>query len=151
MRDEDAFQARLDELLTRLRSPDGEAVVDDAEALRRLRELRLVFADWLDERGDRRAVAQRWLAGHGKWPYDWSSNRWITGYTTFDWYSGNGANWTVPAHCHLPTEVWSALDPDHVEYTNWSAWPSRREAEDALAAALTAALAGRKKGKGGRQ
>ena len=48
--DEDAFQTALDT------NPADFAV-------------RLIFADWLEDRGDWRAAGYRWMGVHRKWPF----------------------------------------------------------------------------------
>jgi uncharacterized protein (TIGR02996 family) len=63
MTDESAFQAALDA------DPSNH-------------DLRLVFADWLEEQGDWRAIGYRWMGRHRKFPYrtsrtsDWWDIRW---------------------------------------------------------------------------
>lgn len=96
--------------------------------------LRLVFADWLEERGDARAEGYRWLGRHGKWPYDWGRSTIVPGFETFDWYlEDGGATWDVPGHCRLPAWFRSGIE----SRLDWPAFASRREAEDASCAALS--------------
>src|SRR5687767_2932613 len=75
--------------------------------------LRLVFADWLEERGDPRAAGYRWMGRHEKWPFDWSRRHCVPAFRwsgdpipildTFDWYlEDGGASWDVPRHCQVP-------------------------------------------------
>jgi uncharacterized protein (TIGR02996 family) len=110
MTDESAFQAALD--------------ADPANFA-----LRLVFADWLEERGDRRAAGYRWMGEQRKWPYDWSKNAMITSFDTFDWFmEGSPVQWKVPDHCILPAE----LQPWFPANIYWPSYPSRRDAEEAL-------------------
>lgn len=114
---EDAFQAALDA------EPDNQA-------------LRLVFADWLEERGDPRAAGYRWLGERGLYPYDWSQDLDVHGYTSFDWYvEGGEANWDVPAHCTLSRE-WLDLFPQPHTLLHWAAFDNRREAEEAVCRVL---------------
>jgi uncharacterized protein (TIGR02996 family) len=137
--DEDSFQSAIDELYLRMQ-PRRDQVLrpPDPEDLARLRGVRLVFADWLQERGDARAAGQRWLAENGKYPYDWSADRRVELFTTSDWYRGRGAVWAVPDHCHVPEELWRRLPPRRPQTDNWAAYPTRREAEEALIRAVLA-------------
>lgn len=110
MVDEVTFQAALDA------EPDNFA-------------LRLVFADWLEERGDPRAVGYRWMGQSEKFPYDWSHSEFVPGFDTFDWYlEDGGASWDVPRHCQLPFEFRSLFKAR----TDWLDFPTRRAAEEAL-------------------
>ena len=95
--------------------------------------LRLVFADWLEERGDWRAEGYRWMGQHDKWPLDWSKSGFITAFTTFDWYlDDDGATWDVPGHCRLPP-WWRLGFRTNLDFP---AFPSRRLAEEGLCIAL---------------
>ncbi len=109
MTDEAAFQAAID--------------ADPANVA-----LRLVFADWLEERGDWRAAGYRWMGEHCKWPYDWSKNAMITVYDTFDWFiDGSPTQWDVPKHCVLPAEFRPWFPRLYMP-----SYASRREAEESL-------------------
>ena len=110
MTDESAFQAALD--------------ADPADFA-----LRLVFAGWLEERGDWRAAGYRWMGEHRKWPYDWSQNAMITTFDTFDWFmEGSPVNLDVPEHCVVPRGLLPWFSPD----LYWHGYHSRREAEEKL-------------------
>jgi uncharacterized protein (TIGR02996 family) len=100
--------------------------------------LRLVFADWLEERGDWRAAGYRWMGEHRKWPYDWSKDRNVRAYNTHDWFIENAAaTWEVPSHCILPAE----FGPWFSSPLHWPSYESRREAEDALCRVIHGRLA----------
>jgi uncharacterized protein (TIGR02996 family) len=100
-------------------------------------QTRLVYADWLQERGDERAEGYRALgmARHFPGRSEFSQpHRW--GFT-------NPANDVAGKHgwgSHvLPREWWEVMDPGEVsrEDNPWWNWhPSRREAEDAAALAF---------------
>lgn len=110
MTDEETFQAAIDA------DPTNSA-------------LRLVFADWLEERGDWRAAGYRWMGENHKWPYDWSKNAMITVYNTFDWFiDGSPTQWDVPKHCILPAEF-RRWFPTSLYMPSFE---TRREAEEAL-------------------
>lgn len=110
MTDESAFQSAFDA------DPTNSA-------------LRLVFADWLEERGDWRAAGYRWMGENRKWPYDWSKNAIITSFDTLDWFiEGSPVQWKVPEHCILP----AGLQPWFPAHIYWPSYHTRREAEEAL-------------------
>lgn len=104
--------------------------------------LRLLLAGWYADRGDGRAIGYRWMAERSKYPFDWRTNQEITGYETFDWYSGEGAIWEVPLHCTLPTELWAAFDPRRIDTGCFSAYRTSRQAEEALCRVLKARTRG---------
>jgi uncharacterized protein (TIGR02996 family) len=99
----------------------------DAEPLNAA--LRLVYSDWLEERGDARALGYRWMGEFGKWPYDWSASEFVPGFDTFDWYlEDGGASWDVPRHCRLPEEFRKFFNAR----TDWLDFVTRQAAEEAL-------------------
>jgi uncharacterized protein (TIGR02996 family) len=96
--------------------------------------MRLVFADWLEEHGDRRAGGYRWMGQHGKWPYDWARHTAGCNYETFDWYfEDGGAVWDVPEHCRLPGRLRAAFDT-RLDFPDFA---TRRAAEEALCLVLS--------------
>jgi hypothetical protein len=124
--DEDAFQSALDELVRQF-----TAAGRPPDLGRRLAELRLVFADWLDERGrGPAATAQRWLAAHDKRPTPCSR--------TWDWW-GDGWKWcgdNCPWFAYLPQALFEHLTPGVRKSVHYSEYASRRAAEEALADAV---------------
>jgi uncharacterized protein (TIGR02996 family) len=101
--------------------------------------LRLVFADWLEERGDWRAAGYRWMGEHLKWPYDWKKSSIIKAYETHDWYIENSAaTWVVPSHCILPSD----FGPWFPSPVNWPSHETRRDAEEALCRVVHERLVG---------
>src|SRR5262249_55205850 len=95
--------------------------------------LRLVFADWLEEQGDERAVGYRWVGENGQWPYDWAREQSDSGFKSFDWYFPDAfVSWEVPEHCRLPVEFRKAFEtPCH-----FVPFESRRAAENGICAVL---------------
>jgi uncharacterized protein (TIGR02996 family) len=83
--------------------------------------LRLLFAEWLEERGDYRAQGFRWMSRLGKWPF-WlpSSRRW-------SWT--HPAN-TFPYHNHLSRELYDLLPEEND--SDWKKYVTLQEAEEAL-------------------
>ncbi|MFL5340145.1 MAG: TIGR02996 domain-containing protein [Gemmataceae bacterium] len=119
---EDAFQAALDD------DPSNTC-------------LRLVFADWLEERGDWRAEGYRWMGTLAKFPYDWTKSTVVTGFRTHDWYlEDGGATWNVPEHCRLPAYFRRAFRTEH----DWPDYGTRQIAEEALCRALAGLPAARR-------
>ena len=116
MTTEDDFQAALD------------ANPDDWQT-------RLVFADWLEERGDPRAEGYRALGvlrraptkGDPSYPHRFDSLGW-------SWWSAD-ASLGLPKRHHLPTDWRDELPTNPVLRGAWG--PTRRAAEDAAALAFT--------------
>jgi len=114
MPDRDTFEAALDELLAR-------------GAPERVADMRLVYADWLDEHGDLAAGAQRWMAREGKSPRG-SGVSW-------DWWSYGDRPDGNPED--LPLDIWRRLPGDALAGArHCKEFPSRRSAERALFKAL---------------
>jgi uncharacterized protein (TIGR02996 family) len=135
---EEAFQARLDELVPKVRETGEAALADE------LRSVRLVFADWLDEHGRPvDALGQRWLAARGKWPtFSRVSDTW-------DWWCEEGADddWRLdksirpfaPEESLLPGPLFRLVRltrGNGARRTSWKGAESRRKAERRLATAL---------------
>lgn len=103
MSDEAVFQAALDDRLA-----DGAN--------------RLLFADWLAERGDWRAPGYRFMAEHAKHPY--------RSYATWEWWSFDSEN---TSEIRLEDELWQPLPVvPPPGYPRCKEWVSRRKAEEAL-------------------
>ena len=87
---------------------------------------RLVFADWLDDRGDPRGSGYRAMGEMGRFP---ASHRFFKG--QWDWFllpekATNSSPWQIP-------EVWLInADYSNHEGVMWC-YPTRWRAEDALA------------------
>ena len=134
MTDEDTFQAALDA------EPDNSA-------------MRLVFADWLEERGDWRAAGYRWMAERGKAPMPWPR----VGYAGSHPYPPPAPDewtWAVAAH-HLVGDtdgprpvLWAAAEVASVgrrlidvmanrRGRYWVDYRTRCGAEEALCRAVT--------------
>jgi len=96
--------------------------------------LRLVFADWLEEMGDWRAVGYRWMGQAGKWPYDWSTHKlWVGVPYTHDWCMIRVTpTWDVPEHCRLPAWFSTLLVTTMPSDWSWIGYPTRAEAELAV-------------------
>ena len=110
MRDETFFQATLRHDL------------DDAAA-------RLLFADWLADRGDDRASGYRFMAERAKHPY--------RGHNTFEWWTMASANSDA---IKLSDELWQALPVTPANgYPDCKEFRTRRRAEEALCALVTPA------------
>lgn len=114
MADQETFESALDTVVA-------------AGDLTRLAELRLVYADWLDEHGDPAAGVQRWMAREGKCPL-------FTG-ASWDWWRYGDRPDSKPED--LPRAIWQRLPgeplreaPDCKEYSR------RLAAERALYKAL---------------
>jgi hypothetical protein len=131
MPDADAFEDALDELLREIWSRPREQFGDTSpDLLRRLTALRLVYADWLEERGDLTAAAQRWLAREGKFPRYAGESQ-----DTWDWWRyGDDAN-SKPED--LPLIIWQRLPSNPAgSPPNYKEYESRAAAERALYKAL---------------
>jgi hypothetical protein len=142
MSDADSFHAGLDEWASRLMRHPG-----DAEALAGLRALRLVFADWLEERGDAAAGVQRWLARRGKYPEEFDDPTRQFAPTNRGWrwaLAGHGLSrrFRVPVHCRIDRRAWEKLTGFRQPFDPvfFKSYASRRAAEEALAAALPPSL-----------
>ena len=90
--------------------------------------MRLVYADWLEERGDQRAALHRWMVRERKFPRFSGS--------TWDWWRYGDRPDSKPED--LPAEVWERL-PGKAQVTirNCKEYLSRRSAERALFMSLT--------------
>jgi hypothetical protein len=89
---------------------------------------RLLWAEWLEERGDERGVGYRWLAETDKHPY--------LAHSTWDWWSEHSVNSNA---IRLPHELWLKLPTAPASgFPRCKEWPSRRDAEDAVALTLVA-------------
>ncbi len=114
MTDEAAFQAALDE------RPADHA-------------LRLVFADWLEERGDWRAAGYRWMGECRQHPrraalsWDWWDLRWLRKYRE--------AGMPLSA-AMLESSLFERLDGYATSGPNFREYTDRRAAEEALCRAL---------------
>src|SRR5260221_8187696 len=127
----DGFEAALDELLRQIWARPREVYGEPpSELLRRLAELRLIYADWLEEHGDPMARVQRWLVRERKFPR-------YTGpaQDTWDWWNYGDRPDCKPED--LPRIIWQMLPgnpsgtpPDYKDYD------SRAAAERALYRAL---------------
>jgi len=131
MPDADAFESALDEVLraiwSRPRDVPGEP---PAALLQRLAELRLVYADWLEERGDTTAALQRWMVRESKYPrYSGEIQDTWTWWTFGHGFSSKGED--------LPQQIWKRLsgDPEGVP-PNYKEYDTREMAERALYKAL---------------
>lgn len=83
---------------------------------------RLLFADWLEERGDGRAAGYRWMARRRKKPsrapYTW------------DWWHEDSTN---RREIVLPDAVWRLLDaPPAERFPNCKEFPSLAAAEEEI-------------------
>lgn len=95
--------------------------------------LRLVFADWLEDRGDDRALGYRWMGENGKTAFDWSTSTQSNGERTFDWYFADGqAQWTVPMYCRIPASFRPWFPPG----LDFPSYRTRRDAEEAVCRAV---------------
>jgi uncharacterized protein (TIGR02996 family) len=87
---------------------------------------RLLFADWLDDRGDWRAAGYHWMAEHGKQP--------SMAKPTWDWWHEISEN---RREIVLPAAIWYALPG-----LPWSGFPickefpSQTAAEEAVCAVI---------------
>ena len=128
MTDEDAFESAIDEQAGQIRQPPRETS-DDPNFWLHLASLRLVYADWLEERGDPCAAAQRWLAESQKLPRD-SGQSW-------DWWCYGDRPETKPED--LPGRIWDHLPGrPRKDMANCKEYSTRRAAERALFKALSA-------------
>jgi uncharacterized protein (TIGR02996 family) len=85
--------------------------------------LRLLFAEWLAERGDERSTGYRWLAAHHKHPY-FSAGHW-------EWWHADSFNDDA---IKLPDTVWKSLSADpNLEYPRCKEFSQRCVAEEAAA------------------
>lgn len=81
---------------------EGKAFWDHLEAHPEDSTCRLVFADWLQERGDRRAEGIRVLGRLGKWAGRWNSKVPVRGKGFWFWFTERGA---ITSSC-LPHPWW---------------------------------------------
>jgi uncharacterized protein (TIGR02996 family) len=116
--DEDDFQAMLDA------HPDDHVT-------------RLVFADWLQERGDPRAEGYRALGVLGVSPTAYRDGR-VAPHAGADYVAWwNGQNYTTYDPDYLPGDWWHSTLHAALRPTGYMAtFRSRREAEDAAALAF---------------
>jgi hypothetical protein len=88
---------------------------------------RLLFGEWLEERGDWRAEGYQWMAQRNKEPSQQSQ--------TCDWWHENATS--NRREIVLPDFVWTALDaPVTHNHENCKEFASRSAAEEALCRAL---------------
>jgi uncharacterized protein (TIGR02996 family) len=90
--------------------------------------MRLVFADWLEERGDWRAEGYRWMGQHHKWPTDQRADDGLP----WGWWSvadPSSIHAELPQVLHRP--MYRVLSPEYA----W-AFETRREAEETLCRAI---------------
>ncbi len=131
MPDSESFESALDELLRQIWARPREVYGEPApELLRRLTELRQVYADWLEEHGDPLASLQRWLVRERKFPRYAGERQ-----DTWDWWRfGDGPD-SKPED--LPLVIWQRL-PGNPAGTpaNYKEYDSRPAAERALFKAL---------------
>ena len=126
MPDEETFETALDDLMDELWPAVGKLNAS-ADLLGRLDGMRLVYADWLEERGDAHAAAQRWLVHRQKFPR-YSGKSW-------DWWRyGDRPDCLAE---DLPATIWDRL-PGKPSDANrhCKEYPTRRSAERALYKAL---------------
>lgn len=90
-------------------------------------DARLLFAEYLDERGDDRAAGYRWMGERAKWPY-------CDDYYDMPYGWHNAGPGTTP-HCGLTWEILEAMDS--VIVGGLMEFPTRRAAEEALCRAVT--------------
>jgi hypothetical protein len=122
MPDEDTFEAALDDLMAAVWPLPGQ-ISGDPEPPARLAAMRLVYADWLEERGDPRAGAQRWMAAKGKFPRYAGS--------TWDWWAFGDHPDSKPED--LPGDIWRRLPGAPLKSSpNCKEYDTRRDAEYAL-------------------
>jgi hypothetical protein len=127
MPDEETFERSLDDLVRGVRAPDGKFLAE-SEAVSRLVEMRLVYADWLEERGDPRAAHQRWMARERKLPR-FSGSSW-------DWWGYGDRPDCTPED--LPLEIWRRLPgQSEKDFRLCKVYPTRASAENALFKALS--------------
>lgn len=84
--------------------------------------LRLLFADWLNERGDWRTEGYFWMANHRKEP--------SKAYRSFDW-------WHEDSRCRreivLPPALWEALPvAPHISFSHAKEFLTLRAADNAV-------------------
>jgi uncharacterized protein (TIGR02996 family) len=131
MLDASSFEAALDELLrqiwSRPRDVPGEP---PADLLQRLAELRLVYADWLEEQGEPMAHAQRWLARQRKFPRYSGAIQ-----DTWTWWGFGDSSESKPED--LAGVIWKRLpgNPAGIP-ANYKEYDTRQAAERALFKAL---------------
>lgn len=89
---------------------------------------RLLFADWLADRGDTRSAGPRWLVERRVVPQDYRGSR------TWDWNDDAVFDRMTGA---LPHALFSALEGGHLAMSeHYREYPTRRDAESALYDAL---------------
>jgi uncharacterized protein (TIGR02996 family) len=88
---------------------------------------RLLLAEWLEERGDRRAAGFRWMGRHHKYPYFLPASR--------KWSCTSLRN-ADPVHNHLPPRLYKALGQE-VD-SDWKKYALELDAEEDLARTIAA-------------
>jgi len=127
MPNEETFESALDELMAEVRTPEGQ-IVNDSAILNRLAEMRLVYADWLEERGDAHSALQRWMVRERKFPR-------FSG-TSWDWWRYGDKPDCKPDD--LPSDIWERLPGKARDaIRNCKEYLTRRSAERALFTSLT--------------
>ena len=128
MTDEETFEAAIEELVAQI-WPAPSQQNEDPRLWSELTSLRLVFADWLEERGDPKAAAQRWMAQNQKLPRD-SGHSW-------DWWRYGDRPEARPED--LSIAIWEKLPGQPRKDIGYcKEYASRRSAERALFKALAA-------------
>jgi uncharacterized protein (TIGR02996 family) len=120
MTDLETFETALDDLMDSLWPVMGK-LNNDPELLQELASLRLVYADWLEERGEGLAGAQRWMAAHVKFPRP-APGCW-------DWWRDDQVGFNPE---NLPAEIWDRLPGERKGIANCKEYATRRLAERAL-------------------
>jgi len=102
-------------------------------------ELRGVFADWLEERGDDRAAGYRWMYVNRKVPETFGGvdAHWNSKRVNRD-YCRDASSWGRAIAATLPDDVYNELPPVHSHYLGYQHYPSIRAAELALCEAIHA-------------
>jgi hypothetical protein len=121
-------------------TPEEKAEREKAQALhdRRQRDLRNIFADWLDDDGDAEASAcLRYTAAEGKWPYRKESDAPESAVAAAWFNAGKITQGLGHESSDLPEDLYKLLQGGK-EIANHRLYASPREAEEALVAAWKA-------------
>ena len=128
MTSDDTFEAAIDQLAGQIWPSPGQ-LNETPDLWRQLASLRLVYSDWLEEHGDRRAALHRWLAEKAKLPRD-SGNSW-------DWWCYGDHPEAKPED--LPRRIWDQLPGQPRKDIGYcKVYGTRKAAERALFKALVA-------------
>ena len=126
MVDEESFRHSIDAALGKIWPELGGGPRHTPELQAEIAGLYAVFADWLEEQGDDRAIGYRWMAGHRKYPR--------RGNESWDWWGFHGGVDSQPED--LTSQLWRHLPGNQLGEAPVKDYPTPESAERALCKAI---------------